>query len=301
MQAQAPFAWLDHLAFSPYIRRADYGVRTKATLPLERRLLDYQLFYVEEGTCFVRQDGKEYRFAPGDFGLLQPDTPHSHHIPEGGIIFPFLHLDLFYNPDRASSYPIPPGRTDLSALSRLIQPRLNDMPGVRIPVLFRPSRHTHFKDTLNKAIGLWSTLHPLEQAKANQLAAELVLELVGLFSEEHSAADIQTPESLNWITSYLMLHLNEPISVADMAERARLSRSRFSALFKRQYGCGPYDYLLRLRIRHAGELLKETKLTLGEIAYSCGFADLHHLSKAFKRHTGMAPGEYRAALEKKSF
>jgi transcriptional regulator GlxA family with amidase domain len=55
----------------------------------------------------------------------------------------------------------------------------------------------------------------------------------------------------------------------------------------------PHRYLLELRIKHAKELLATTGLNLQEIAAYCGFADIHHFSKAFKKAIGLPPGEFR--------
>lgn len=52
---------------------------------------------------------------------------------------------------------------------------------------------------------------------------------------------------------------------------------------------------LRLRIEHARELLRTTDLPQRDIAQYCGFADVHHFSKAFKRLTRLPPGAYRTA------
>jgi len=52
---------------------------------------------------------------------------------------------------------------------------------------------------------------------------------------------------------------------------------------------------LRLRIEHAQELLHTTDLPQRDIAEYCGFADIHHLSKAFKRIPRLPPGAYRTA------
>jgi transcriptional regulator GlxA family with amidase domain len=85
-----------------------------------------------------------------------------------------------------------------------------------------------------------------------------------------------------------------------MAARAGLSPSRFAARFKATYGMPPHRYLLEMRVAHAGELLRSTPLSQEEIAAYCGFADIHHFSKRFKRCTGMTPGAYRNVAEPKT-
>jgi AraC-like DNA-binding protein len=177
---------------------------------------------------------------------------------------------------------------DISTFRHLLQPRLNDCGGIDIPVKFIPSQPARFRETLLKMVGVWQNRDVLSQLEAQLLATELVLMLLKDFGHLEALA-LPAPYSLNWVTSYLSFHLSEPISVADMAERAHLSVSRFSALFRQQFGCPPHQYLLHLRIYHAQHLLATGEHTLRQIAEYCGFADVPHFSKAFKKVTGRPP------------
>jgi len=143
-------------------------------------------------------------------------------------------------------------------------------------------------------VAIWPQRDSISQLEAQLLATDLVLSLLKDYSHERAAVT-QHPQSLNWITSYLSLHLAEDLLVEDMARRANLSESRFCAVFRQRFGVPPHRYLLRLRVQHAEELLRSTDYTLQQIAEFCGFADVHHFSKSFKRIIGMPPGVYRAA------
>jgi AraC-like DNA-binding protein len=85
------------------------------------------------------------------------------------------------------------------------------------------------------------------------------------------------------------------MTVDDLAARAHLSPSRFAAVFRRQFGASPHAYLTSLRIEHACSLLSTTDATQAEIARLCGFADVPHFSKTFRRATASTPGNYREA------
>jgi AraC-like DNA-binding protein len=80
-----------------------------------------------------------------------------------------------------------------------------------------------------------------------------------------------------------------------MARRAGLSPSRFTVVFKRHFRMTPYQYLLKLRIEHAQELLRDG-LSLQQASEYCGFTDVHHFSKTFKSVTGVNPGYYKRNL-----
>jgi AraC family transcriptional regulator len=59
-------------------------------------------------------------------------------------------------------------------------------------------------------------------------------------------------------------------------------------------GIAPYQYLLQQRIERAKQLLKQTELSIVEIALDCGFSSHSHLSKQFRSFTGVTPKTYRA-------
>lgn len=278
--------------FVPYIRHSDYAVRKPWYVPV-RRLLDYLLIYVQEGECVFSADGVTHTFASGDFCLIQPNSLHELR----GLtdtITPYAHLDIWYNPNREQSFMTVAGQTDLSPYTHLLQPRLNDIEGISVPVKFMPKRPIEFRDKLLDLVKCWHSADPLLQLEAQTLASQLMLTLLQDFSLTTPQTQAAMP-SFNWITSYFTFQLGEPLSVDDMAKRANLSSSRFRDVFKRQFGMPPHRYLLELRIQHAKAMLATTGLTLAEIAAYCGFADVHHFAKAFKSRVGETPGGYRTS------
>jgi AraC-like DNA-binding protein len=274
----------------PFIRNSEFAVRTPWHMPI-RRLLDYLLIYVQEGNFLVHVDGVQYTFESGQFCLIQPNSVL---ILQGttNTITPYAHLDIFYNPLREQSFPTGAGQLDLSAYQSLLQPRLNDLHGIFVPIRFVPEHPVQFRDTLLRMIQCWQSRDAIEQLEAQTLATELILSILKKYASVEQPAT-STTQSLNWITSFLSFHLTESLSVKDMAKRANLSPSRFSAVFRETFGMPPHQYLLKLRLQHSEELLRTTEFTLQDIAVYCGFADVHHFSKAFKRTRGVWPGAYR--------
>jgi len=93
--------------------------------------------------------------------------------------------------------------------------------------------------------------------------------------------------------AYMLTHLDEPLQVATLAARASISPSHFFALFKRQIGCAPIDYFIRLRMQEACRLLDETGLSVKEVAATLGYDDPFYFSRIFKSVNQVAPSEYR--------
>jgi len=276
----------------PYVRDASFPVRT-AWYTAPRRLLDYMLMYVQEGEVVARVEGREHRCGAGEFCLVQPGELHTLEGPTH-TISPYIHLDVFYNSARERSFVVRSGRVDISGHEELLQPRL-DAADVSVPTKFSPLRPAEFRDTMLKTIGVWQRRDFLGQLESQYLATGLVLSLL----QAHSRGSVESsdrPEFLNWIISFMSLHLSEPLSVEDLARRAGLSASRFSSVFRDRFGRPPHQFLLHLRVQRAQDLLQHTGLSLREISSRCGFSDVHHFSKVFKKITGHTAGSYRRAV-----
>jgi len=97
------------------------------------------------------------------------------------------------------------------------------------------------------------------------------------------------------VSEYINTHLDREIKLADLAQLLGMSQFHFSRLFKQSLGISPHQYLLQQRVERAKQLLKQTKLSVVEVALQSGFNSHSHLSKQFRQLTGMTPKAYRAS------
>jgi AraC family transcriptional regulator len=103
-------------------------------------------------------------------------------------------------------------------------------------------------------------------------------------------------DRLKRVREYIETHLNDRLTLADLAGVACLSPYHFSRSFKQAVGVSPQRYVIRRRLERAKTLMRRTNEPLAEIAYRVGFSDQSHLTSIFRRETGLTPGRYRAAL-----
>ncbi|MDE6625396.1 MAG: AraC family transcriptional regulator [Lachnospiraceae bacterium] len=93
--------------------------------------------------------------------------------------------------------------------------------------------------------------------------------------------------------AYIEQNFQNDISVEDIAKVCGLNRSYFSKVFKEATGKSPQQFLLTYRMIKATELLKLTKLSIGDIGNAVGYANQLHFSRAFKNEYGISPREWR--------
>ncbi|MBC8164297.1 MAG: helix-turn-helix transcriptional regulator [Bryobacteraceae bacterium] len=100
-------------------------------------------------------------------------------------------------------------------------------------------------------------------------------------------------ERLHRAQEWLRDHYAEKISVADMAALCYMSESQFMKLFKKATGSTFVHYLTQLRLTQALRLLRETHLSIGEVAAQAGFHDQSYFDRKFKEHFHATPVESR--------
>ncbi|MCC3374433.1 response regulator [Cohnella sp. REN36] len=93
--------------------------------------------------------------------------------------------------------------------------------------------------------------------------------------------------------AYIYDHLQAAVSLKQVAEHLHLNASYLSVLFKEQTGMTFSDYLTRIRLQKAKELLVATRLPIWEIAEKVGYQTVKYFIKVFKDNEGLSPRQYR--------
>lgn len=83
------------------------------------------------------------------------------------------------------------------------------------------------------------------------------------------------------------------IKVPDIASHVGVSVNYFQAVFKKAMGITPNNFIIKIRLEQAVQLLIMTKLPIGEVGFECGFLDNVYFSYVFKKYYKMTPNEFR--------
>jgi AraC-like DNA-binding protein len=132
------------------------------------------------------------------------------------------------------------------------------------------------------------------------VALALFMELVAFLSRSYEGMRAKTPRRLLRLgeaLGYLERRYAEPIRLEELEAVAHMSGSTLLRAFREVVGAPPIEYLLRLRLRRAGELLRTTELSVTEIAFRVGFRDANYFSRQFRALRGMSPTAWRRAGE----
>lgn len=126
------------------------------------------------------------------------------------------------------------------------------------------------------------------------LQCSLIFHKLIMKISEHLAAekDVHETTAANEIKSYIDRNIYENLSIECISKQVNLSPSQINRVFKKAFNTTPYDYILTRKISTAKLLLKNTTLTVKEIAYMLHFADEHYFSNVFLQRTGKRPSKY---------
>ncbi len=129
--------------------------------------------------------------------------------------------------------------------------------------------------------------------KINEQLSSLFCLVMAESWHPESSAGGKGRQSLLHIREYIRDHLSEKITLDMLSERFYMNKYYLTRLFRREYGMTINDYLLQIRISHAKELLRFSKLSVEEVGESCGITPLYYFSRIFKQVEGISPRDYR--------
>ena len=133
----------------------------------------------------------------------------------------------------------------------------------------------------------------LVQGIAQEIAVHLARNYGGTREDAYSASPSLPGYKLRQLTDWMGEHLTEEFSLERLAAQAGLSKFHFHRLFKSATGVSPSHYHTSLRMSEARRLLRETRLSVVDVALEVGYANPSHFARLFRKETGLSPSDYR--------
>ena len=153
---------------------------------------------------------------------------------------------------------------------------------------------------LNSLLGLLCTELMRREASpsfvegiAQAIAIHLAREYGEMAEESHGSSPSLPGYKLRQITDWMAEHLTEEFSLDRLAAQAGLSKFHFQRLFKAATSVSPSHYHINLRMEEARRLLRETKMSVIDVALEVGYTNPSHFAQLFRRKTGLSPSDYR--------
>lgn len=140
----------------------------------------------------------------------------------------------------------------------------------------------------------------LEQPFTNSdyiTSASHILHAVAAFLCMDQMVTLHKQELPAQIDAYVQQHFTENISAVSLCDYFEIGKTKLYEIAKQNYGMGIAEYIRKLRIEKAKELLQmDERLSLAQIAESCGFTDYNYFITVFKKQVGVSPKKYATSF-----
>ena len=127
----------------------------------------------------------------------------------------------------------------------------------------------------------------------NALLAHLLENYCTVKHSLNNFSDGLPPYKLKQATDYINDNLEWQIKLADVAKLLNISQYYFCRLFHNSTGISPYKYVIQQRVAKAKHLIKNSKLSLADVTYKCGFSSQSQMTQHFRKYVGVTPKVYR--------
>lgn len=129
-------------------------------------------------------------------------------------------------------------------------------------------------------------------------AATLLMQTCINYLLFHQIVRVDQGNFVDELDRYIRAHLSDEITVSDLYRYLGMSRSSFYVLARKCLGCGIMEYIRRMKIEKARELLRTTDTSITEISGMVGFLNYNYFLRIFKKETGQSCREYRRRPQK---
>jgi len=254
---------------------------------------EFELSFITEGSGSRIVGDSVEEFHPGDLIFIGPRIPHVW-FSEAPVLNQHSgrtleSVYLLFNQEI-----LPEGLTSLPEFEQVSRALKLSERGIRIT-----------GDTLNQVSRIMLQLPYLNSMKRLMLFYE-IMNIIGeseSFTFLASAEYIKTRfESTNKrvknVHEFLMLNYREEINLEEIAGIVHMAPASACRFFKSSTGLTIFEYLNKIKIDYACKLLLNTDLNIVNISYDCGFNNLSHFNKQFRKFLGQTPSQFRKLRER---
>lgn len=243
----------------------------------------FEITYVQEGQGNYSVNGQEYMMKPGDIIIFNNVEAHGWKLMGEDMKLLVMIFSPEFVAEKLSVF-------DSEYLKPFVERGSNFKNRIRSE---EPVSH-EIRKGIREIYAEWQQQkegYPL-MIKANIL--RILTMLIRTYQDESKSGEMlkekkSAMKRLEQAISYIDHHYSEKITLDEVAAAAYMSSNYFSSYFRKVTGISFSEYVTRIRISHARELLRDTDKSVTEIAMECGFHNISNFYRLYKKQVGKPP------------
>ena len=272
----------------PFVRFAHTLKLTEKSVYTQVIPLDARLFFVRNGEGKIVADGREYTLKKDDVLIINAGVPYQLCAPQKEVDYTAVNFD-YTRTAQEKSQPIPPVSVSSFSQALLLAPVVfEDMESLS-RVLFVEGVG-ELQKRLSDIVSEYTLRLMYFQEKISSILKSCLIDCARTENLLSQAFENQT---INEVISYVQENYAQPLTNADIGAIFNYHPNYISRLIKSVTGTSLHQYLIHVRLLKALSLLKNTELSVNEVAIACGFCDAAYFSGYFKRQFKIAPSKFR--------
>ncbi len=244
---------------------------------------EFEFVYVETGTVYFGISEKQFALSEGQGVFINSKILHRYFSQEKAIVPNFVLMPVFLAPQDSLIY------------QKYV-----------LPIMSSPMDYQIFSSDIPWQAQVLSLMREITAAQEKTCDVELVssyliqkiwhilyqnMDVEHMGKKENYSASSQA--RLQLMMQYIHQDFAYNISLSDIADQAKVSKSTALNLFHRYLGISPVTYLVNYRLQEAAKLLASTEKKVTVISKDTGFDSVDYFCKAFKKYYKLTPTEYR--------
>lgn len=228
----------------------------------------YILIYCTDGNGTIEVDGQKYLLGRSDAFCIPKGAKHRYYADKEN---PWSILWVHFKGENTPLFPLEEKRL-IHMNSRHSDNRMM----VLFNVLFR---------VLEKNYTLGNFIY---------ISQVLQLILSEIYFREKIDESTMQDRHVTMVVRFMYQNLDKNLSLQQISDEVKLSKSYLNAVFKSQTGRAPVEFFIHLKMKEACKLLKSTDMYIYEVSAGLGYEDPYYFSRIFKKVVGMSPRDYKS-------
>lgn len=253
------------------------------------KTVDNRLFYITDGSGKISFESETYNVEKGSLILFGADTPYTWkpqvincYVINFDYTQTFSNIQQTFHPIKASSF---------TAANIIEKCTFEETPLLNAPIVL--SNVSEFEKYVKQIATEYMAENAYSTALNSALLKALIINVIKRKTMNIVHSDLKADSLVKKIISYISNHYFNELNYEIFQKEFHFNPSYLNRVFKAHTGKTLHEFILQYRLNAAMEILRTQMLPINQIANLCGFTNPYHFTKAFRKHVGVSPSEYR--------